>query len=165
MTNIIPLNTGTGRNIVAVKLPEDKHLQVWINDNVLYWQTPSDLNNDGIKLPSEATLLFTTSIATEEDAMGVVDTTCEYCGGDGIETCNNPDHGFINAVGGELQRLGCPVCGHDENHKVRYWKDGKYEYGKCDYCFGTGHVDSLESLTSLLKSHGLEGNWAIIEVK
>lgn len=58
---------------------------------------------------------------------------CPLCGGDGKETCNNPDHGFINAIGGELQRLGCPVCGHSETHKV---KNG----GVCDLCEGLGEV-------------------------
>lgn len=32
---------------------------------------------------------------------------------EGIERCNNPDHGFIGAVGGELGRLGCPGCSGD----------------------------------------------------
>lgn len=32
---------------------------------------------------------------------------------EGIERCDNPDHGFINAVGGEIGRLGCPGCGGD----------------------------------------------------
>jgi len=43
---------------------------------------------------------------------------CEFCGGDGIARCNNPDHGFMDGVGGELKRLGCPVCGHDEEHRI-----------------------------------------------
>lgn len=47
-----------------------------------------------------------------------MEVKCPDCGGDGKETCHNPDHGFIDAVGGELRRLGCPVCGHDEDHKV-----------------------------------------------
>ena len=54
---------------------------------------------------------------------------CESCGGDGIETCNNPDHGWIQAVGGELNRLGCPCCGHDPNFKMK---------GPCPDCNGTG---------------------------
>lgn len=41
--------------------------------------------------------------------MGLV-CTCPECGGDGVETCTNPDHGFINGVGGEIGRLGCPGC-------------------------------------------------------
>jgi hypothetical protein len=56
---------------------------------------------------------------------------CETCGGDGKETCNNPDHGFIDGVGGEVARLGCPCCGHDPKHKV---KNG----GDCEDCNGTG---------------------------
>jgi hypothetical protein len=54
---------------------------------------------------------------------------CKQCGGDGIETCDNPDHGFIDAVGGEIGRLGCPGCGHDPNHKMK---------GPCPACKGTG---------------------------
>lgn len=59
---------------------------------------------------------------------------CPMCGGDGKETCDNPDHGFIEGMGGELYRLGCPVCGHDENHKV---PNG----GKCELCDGAGEVN------------------------
>jgi hypothetical protein len=54
---------------------------------------------------------------------------CPDCGGDGKEHCNNPDHGFINAVGGELARLGCPVCGGDPD-----WVGE----GVCLTCEGTG---------------------------
>lgn len=57
---------------------------------------------------------------------------CESCGGDGIERCNNPDHSFIEGLGGELNRLGCPVCGHDEYYRVKgEWKGG---WGKCEDC-------------------------------
>lgn len=60
--------------------------------------------------------------------------TCPCCGGDGKETCDNPDHGLIGAMGfHEVGRLGCPVCGHDPNHKV---KNG----GPCDVCGGSGSV-------------------------
>ena len=62
--------------------------------------------------------------------------TCPDCDGDGIETCNNPDHGFIEMVGGEMNRLGCPVCGHDPDHKVRD--------EACDTCNGTGQMNSSE---------------------
>ena len=58
---------------------------------------------------------------------------CYMCGGDGKETCNNPDHGFMSAVSGETYRLGCPVCGHDENHKV---PNG----GVCEVCNGVGKL-------------------------
>lgn len=54
---------------------------------------------------------------------------CPCCNGDGKETCTNPDHGFIEAMPGEISRLGCPVCGHDPNHKV---KNG----GPCITCDG-----------------------------
>lgn len=60
---------------------------------------------------------------------------CPVCGGDGKETCDNPDHGFIGAIGGEIRRLGCPVCGHDENFKV---PGG----GDCFECNGVGKVSA-----------------------
>lgn len=59
--------------------------------------------------------------------------TCPDCFGDGKETCHNPDHGFIDAIGGETGRLGCPVCGHDPKHKVRGGAD-------CDTCSGSASV-------------------------
>lgn len=58
---------------------------------------------------------------------------CPECGGDGKETCTNPDHGFIHATPGDVSRLGCPVCGHDPDHKV---KGGS----ECDQCSGLGQV-------------------------
>jgi hypothetical protein len=62
---------------------------------------------------------------------------CYMCGGDGKETCDNPDHGFIEHMGGaELRRLGCPVCGHDPDYKV---PDG----GDCEVCNGTGMIDEF----------------------
>ena len=62
---------------------------------------------------------------------------CPDCGGDGHETCHNPDHGFIGAVEWhENGRLGCPVCGHDPDHKV---PGGE---GRCETCNGTGKVSS-----------------------
>lgn len=62
--------------------------------------------------------------------------TCPDCFGDGKETCHNPDHGFITAIGGELGRLGCPVCGHNAKHKVR-------SGGPCCTCDGVGNVTLL----------------------
>lgn len=59
---------------------------------------------------------------------------CPSCGGDGKETCNNPDHGFIESMPGETGRLGCPGCGHDPNHKVNRGKN------TCPLCGGHGHV-------------------------
>ena len=63
---------------------------------------------------------------------------CPNCGGDGKETCHNPDHSFIHAVGGETSRLGCPGCGHDEEHKT----GGSY----CETCFKDGESNGLVSL-------------------
>lgn len=59
---------------------------------------------------------------------------CPMCSGDGKETCNNPDHGFISALSfHDVGRIGCPCCGHDPNHKV---KNG----GDCDICNGHGLI-------------------------
>ncbi len=59
---------------------------------------------------------------------------CPMCGGDGKETCNNPDHSFLRVMSfHDVGRIGCPVCGHDEDHKV---PDG----GECEVCDGTGIV-------------------------
>jgi hypothetical protein len=58
---------------------------------------------------------------------------CPVCGGDGKERCDNPDHGFIPACGGDVSRLGCPVCGHDPLFRV---PDG----GDCHLCDGSGQV-------------------------
>ena len=68
---------------------------------------------------------------------------CPECGGDGVETCNNPDHAFIDSVGGEIRRLGCPVCGHSEDHKLD---------GECEYCNGTGEVSEQPD-----RANGQEG--------
>lgn len=63
---------------------------------------------------------------------------CAECRGDGIYTCNNPDHAFIeNCLGWhEVGRLGCPACGHDEDHKIRN--------KTCENCKGTGFVEQQE---------------------
>jgi hypothetical protein len=59
---------------------------------------------------------------------------CETCGGDGKETCTNPDHNFIDAMSfQDIGRIGCPVCGHDPKYKV---PNG----GNCEDCNGTGKV-------------------------
>lgn len=75
----------------------------------------------------EAESVYALVDRSKPDIAPLVD--CPMCGGDGKETCDNPDHGFISAVGGETGRLGCPVCGHDPDHKV---PNG----GACDLCAG-----------------------------
>ena len=69
---------------------------------------------------------------------------CSKCHGTGNEICDNPDHGFIDAIGGELGRLGCPACGHDELHRI--------PNTVCDACNGTGRrheMDDLRARTAL----------------
>lgn len=58
-------------------------------------------------------------------------STCPDCNGTGKMVCDNPDHGLIEATGGETARLGCPCCGHDPDYLT-----------DCDLCMGTGVVVS-----------------------
>ena len=68
--------------------------------------------------------------------------TCPCCNGDGKETCHNPDHGFINAMGfHDIGRLGCPVCGSHPKHKVGSKRDGGS--APCDVCIGSGEVSDV----------------------
>lgn len=53
---------------------------------------------------------------------------CVSCGGDGISTCSNPDHGFIGMMGGDIGRIGCPGCGHHPEFKI--------PKEKCEWCVG-----------------------------
>lgn len=80
---------------------------------------------------------------------------CPACGGDGKETCNNPDHGFIEAIGSagkerspqahDIGRLGCPCCGHHPYHKIRTWHDGAYHQNDCDVCNGMGKATEVDA--------------------
>lgn len=57
---------------------------------------------------------------------------CPCCGGDGKETCHNPDHGLIGGLSFlDEGRLGCPVCGHHPKNKVKGGDD-------CEICDGAG---------------------------
>ncbi len=73
---------------------------------------------------------------------------CPLCRGDGKETCDNPDHGFISRIGGEIGRLGCPGCGHDPNHKV---PNG----GSCELCFGGNGLVDLKIAERYAQDRGL----------
>lgn len=80
---------------------------------------------------------------------------CPCCNGDGKETCTNPDHGFISAMQWhEIGRLGCPVCGHDPNYKV---KNG----GSCDTCNGSGKV-TIEQFDFFCKETGFDNEPTIV---
>lgn len=74
---------------------------------------------------------------------------CPDCGGDGKETCHNPDHGFISAMSfHDIGRIGCPVCGHDPRGKVS-------SGGPCLSCNGAGVVD-LSSAEKIISDYGLD---------
>jgi len=70
--------------------------------------------------------------ALERDYERLRGAECPVCHGDGVARCDNPDHGFISLTGDEIGRLGCPVCGHDPEHRVK----GE----KCEMCDGTGSL-------------------------
>lgn len=69
---------------------------------------------------------------------------CLSCGGDGKETCNNPDHGLLSMMNGagalNANESACPCCGHSDDHKIRKWdqQTGKYFNPPCWECSGTG---------------------------
>lgn len=50
-----------------------------------------------------------------------------------VEICNNPDHGFIEAMPGDVGRLGCPVCGFAEDYIVRSTKDNWKPFARSFY--------------------------------
>jgi len=67
---------------------------------------------------------------------------CPLCHGDGLERCDNPDHGLLEALTGtkssDIGRIGCPGCGHDPQHRTK---------DKCPACAGTGVLDDAGNLT------------------
>ena len=68
----------------------------------------------------------------------VVEVLCPDCFGDGVETCHNPDHGFLSSVLGAVHganESACPCCGHNPDHKMK---------GKCYTCSGTGKVSKSD---------------------
>lgn len=69
---------------------------------------------------------------------------CPDCGGDGNETCHNPDHGFLEGVMSlkGANESACPCCGHNEDYKItKYNKETeKREYCTCYTCNGSGSV-------------------------
>jgi hypothetical protein len=63
---------------------------------------------------------------------------CPTCKGDGIERCDNPDHGFIQAMSfTDMGRIGCPLCGHDLEHRIMGCK--------CPDCNGSGVIQAPQS--------------------
>ena len=63
---------------------------------------------------------------------------CPACGGDGKETCSNPDHGFLTGISFlGANESNCPCCGHDPKHKI---PNG----GSCEPCNGTGRLSETE---------------------
>ena len=70
---------------------------------------------------------------------------CPDCFGDGIETCHNPDHGFLSQCLGPVvgaNESACPCCVHSQDYKMRNYnmKTGKYENNICETCSGSGKI-------------------------
>lgn len=59
---------------------------------------------------------------------------CDLCFGTGKEICNNPDHAGIEEglFGSDVERIGCPLCGHSEDHIIENSVCGKCK-GKKEY--------------------------------
>jgi len=86
---------------------------------------------------------------------------CLSCGGDGKETCNNPDHGFLSMMSGSgllnANESACPCCGHSQDHKIRKWdqKAGGYFSPPCYECCGTGLMTEAQA-TQYADEYGIE---------
>lgn len=135
-------------NLIVIELPMEGY--------------PSSLEDvTWFEIPNGSTLIGTVTASTMDfDAGAYITYNCLACGGDGKETCNNPDHGFISAMGGapknnhgsrahDVGRLGCPVCGHDPDFKVYRFNfiTGKREQPSCDECHGAGKMSYEECQT------------------
>ena len=62
---------------------------------------------------------------------------CKTCGGDGIERCDNPDHGLLDALSFRgANESACPCCGHDEQYRMKHWDktEKKFVWNKCPDC-------------------------------
>jgi RecJ-like exonuclease len=58
---------------------------------------------------------------------------CKACNGTGKEICENPDHWITDSFGGDVGRLGCPLCGHSVDRSI--------PNTVCRECKGTGKID------------------------
>jgi len=73
-----------------------------------------------------------------------------------IEICTNPDHSFIDAMGSvqssDIGRLGCPLCGHNEDHVIPssklLWKKHALSFHEINLTEGWSKAcEYLESIT------------------
>lgn len=89
---------------------------------------------------------------------------CFCCGGDGKETCSNPDHDFLSMMDGvflNANESACPCCGHDPEHKIKKWVNGKFIYNKCWECDGTGEL-SEDRANKLADEYGYDDEFQYI---
>lgn len=62
------------------------------------------------------------------------------------EICDNPDHNFIDSFGnvgnGDIGRIGCLMCGHDEEHRIKSTRTVKNNPEKLkSFIFALRHSD------------------------
>jgi len=106
-----------------LKLPKEEILQLYKNCYSMLNQQISYSNNH-VQYASQSQ----SSVLPSEES-------CPDCGGDGIETCTNPDHGLICALSShDIGRIGCPLCGHRDDHKIIG--------SECPACNGSGKIKS-----------------------
>ena len=127
------------KKVLIVEIPRLADYE-FINKECKYLK----IGNEEVKLNASTLdkfeFLCKGSELTEEIASELVEKHCMcfVCGGDGKETCTNPDHGFISMLSfHDVGRLGCPCCGHDPNHKI---KNG----GNCECCNGLGKLTETQ---------------------
>lgn len=78
---------------------------------------------------------------------------CKWCGGDGIERCDNPDHGLLSAISFRgANESACPCCGHDDQYRMgRHKRNGngllRWVWNKCPYCQPTHSLDAPTTTT------------------
>lgn len=85
----------------------------------------------------------------------VVPDICTSCGGDGIERCDNPDHGLLNSLSFRgANESACPCCIHDEQYRMRHWdkSTNKYVWNKCPDCSAPTPAQTEINLNALKKA-------------
>lgn len=149
-----------GREGLIVEVPKET-TSFKLNDyqgHLSFYMSGGESSKHHKLLEGNWQILADTSTMSEEVAATLgLDVRCFSCGGDGKETCNNPDHGFLSAMNGVLNanESRCPVCGHSDDHKIRRYVDGKFIQPDCYECNGTG-ILNYENAIRLADEYGYD---------